>query len=113
MHFGELFEVCHERERDVVQRAVRLALARKVYVCDAVGVFDSGIACEPVQHQGEPLISFHVAGTFEEFIQHRADEILFGWDEARHRDFIGKLPTDQAIVIGEVDIHFYKQGRAG
>ncbi len=43
---------------------------------DAIGIFDFAVAGESVQHEGKPLIALHVAGTFEEFIERRADEIL-------------------------------------
>lgn len=109
LHFGELFEVRRERERDVVQRAVRLTRAREIDVRNTVGVFDAAVAGESVQHKRQSLIAFHVAGTFEEFIEHCADEILSRWDEARHWHFIRKLPADQAVVIGEVNIHLHEQ----
>lgn len=43
---------------------------------DAVGVFDLTIAGEAVEHEGKTLVALHVAWTFEEFIEHRADQIL-------------------------------------
>jgi len=109
LHFGELFEVLHERLRDGVQRAVRLAIAFEIHMRDAVGVFDLAVAVETVQDERETLIALHVAGTFEEFIEHRADEILRGWDESLHSHFVRQLPVDEAVVIGEIDIDFNEQ----
>jgi hypothetical protein len=45
-------------------------------VYDAVGVFDPVVAGEAVEHEGKTLVAFHVARTFEEFIEHCADQIL-------------------------------------
>ena len=106
MNFRELLEVLHERNGDVVQRAVRLALACEIDVRDAVGILNFAISCEAVQKEGKPLVAFHIAGTFEEFIEHGADEILCGGDKARDRHLIRKLPVDQAVVIREVNVHF-------
>lgn len=112
MHFGELLEVRHQRERDVIQRAVRLTCACEIDMRNAVGIFDAAIAVETVHNKRQPLIALHVAGTFEEFIEHRPDQILSGRDKARDRHFIRKLPADQAVVIGKVNIHLHEQRRA-
>lgn len=75
LHFGELFDIRHQRDRDVVQRAVRLTRAREIDVRDAIGIFDAAVASESVQHERKPLIALHAAGTFEEFIERCADKI--------------------------------------
>ena len=72
LHFGELFEIFCERARDVVKRAIRLAAARQIYMCNTVCKGELAIAREAVADQCQPLIAFDVTGTFEEFIEHRA-----------------------------------------
>lgn len=49
--------------------------AREIDVRDAVGIFDAAVAGKSVQHERKSLIAFHTAGTFEEFIERRADKI--------------------------------------
>jgi len=71
-----LFEVCRQRARDGVERAIRLAPAGEIYAGDAVGIFDFAVAGEPVRDQSQALVAFHVAGTFKVFIEHRADQVL-------------------------------------
>lgn len=72
----ELLEVRHERTGNGIERAVRLTIAREVDMGDTIREGEPAVACETIQHESKPLIAFHVAGTFEEFIQHRADEVL-------------------------------------
>lgn len=111
LHFGELFEIRHKGLCDGVQRAIRLTTTGEIDMHNAVGIFDFAVAVETVQHERETLVTFHVAGTFEVFIEYRADQIPCGWNEARHSDFIRQLPADQTIVICEVDIDFHEQWR--
>lgn len=80
---------------------------------NAVGVFDPAVSVEAVEHQGKSLVPFHVAGTLEIFIEHRADQILRRGDEARDRHFVGQIAANQAVVIGEVDGHLHEERRAG
>jgi len=42
---------------------------------NTVGKFEFAIAFEAVGYQGESLVAFHIAGTFEEFVQHRTDNV--------------------------------------
>lgn len=79
--------------------------ACKVYAGDAISIFDATVTGEAVQHEGQPLVTFHVAGTFEEFIERRADKVARGRHVTRHRNFVRQLTFDQAVVIGEVDIY--------
>ena len=72
---------------------------------DAVGVFDPAVAGKAVEHEGETLVAFHIAGTLEVFIEHGADQILRRGDEACDRDFIGHVAADQAVVVSEIDRH--------
>ena len=76
LHLGELFEVEHERERDGIERAVRLATAREIDVRNAIGKYQFVVTSETVEHEGKPLVAFDIAGTFEEFIEHAADQVL-------------------------------------
>jgi len=43
---------------------------------NAIGIGYLAITGETVENKCESLIAFHVARTFEEFIEHRADQIL-------------------------------------
>ena len=108
MNFRELFEVRHDRLSDGVQCSVRLATAREIDVRDAVCIFESAVSREAIEHERETLVAFHITRTLEVFIEHGADEVLRGGNKTRHRDLIGQLPANQAIVICEVNIHFYK-----
>ena len=107
MHFGELLEIFHQRTRDVVERAVRLAATRQVDMCNTISKGKSAVTREAIQNEREPLIPLDITRSFEELIEHRAQEIYVGWDKARHGDLIRKLPGDQTIVISEVDIDLH------
>jgi len=76
LNFGELLEVEHQRERDGVERAIRLTTAYKIHVRDAVGKCEFAIAIETIKHEGKSLVAFDIAWTLEIFIEHRADQIL-------------------------------------
>lgn len=82
---------------------------------DAVGKYNAPIARKPVGNQGKSLVSFHVTWAFEELIQRGGDQALRRDDITFHCHFIGKLPVDQAIVIGKVNsnasIHRCPRGR--
>lgn len=108
LDFRELFEVRHDRLCNGIQRAVRLTTTREIDVCNAACIFEFSVSGETIKHERETLIALHIARTFEVFIENRADQILFRWDKARHRHFVWQLPANQAVVISEVDIHFYK-----
>lgn len=112
LNIRELFEVDGQRARDGIERAVRLAVPGEVDVRDAVGIFESAVAGEAVEDEREPGVAFHVAGTFEEFVQRRPNEVLGGRDEARHRDLVRQFTIDEPFVIGKVDVHPHEQRRA-
>jgi hypothetical protein len=76
-------------------------------VRDTVGVGEPAIPRETIQHKRKSLIAFNIAWTLEEFIQHRADQILRRWDKARHRDLVGKSPVNETVVVCEVNVHFH------
>lgn len=76
MNFGELLEIEHQRERDGVERAVRLAATRKVNMHNTISKSDLAVACETVEHERKSLVAFDIARTFEVFIEDGADQIL-------------------------------------
>lgn len=76
LHLRELFEVEHKRERNSIERAIRLATAREINMRDAIRKDKFAVAGETVEHEGEPLVAFDIARTLEEFIEHAADQIL-------------------------------------
>lgn len=112
LHFGELFEVRHERQRNVVERAIRLTRAQEINMRDAVRKFDAAVASESVRDERQTLIALESVGTFEEFIQRGADEIARRGNGARHWNFIRQLTVEQAVVIGEINVHLQDQRRA-
>jgi hypothetical protein len=92
LNFGELFEVERERERNGIERAVRLATTREIYMRDTIGKCQFAVTGETIEYEGESLVALNIAWTFEIFIERGADQILGGWDKARRGDFIRKLP---------------------
>jgi hypothetical protein len=112
LHFGELFEIFSQWTRDVVERTIRLAAAHQIYMGNAIRKGKFTVTRETVEDQCQTPIPFDIAGSFEEFIEHRAQQILAGGDETRRSHLIRKLPTDQTFVICEVDIDFHIQRRA-
>ena len=79
---------------------------------NSVGILESAIPSETVQHQCQALIPFHIARSFEVFIEDCANNIALRWNKTRRSDFIRELATDQPIIIGEIDIDLDKQRRA-
>ncbi len=75
MNVGELFEVLHERARDGVKRAVRLAAAGEIDMRHPIGVFNLTVAGKTVEHEGQSLIALHAFGTLEVFIEHSANDV--------------------------------------
>ena len=69
LHFGELFEVFHERTRDVIKGAVRLTFAREIHLRHTIGKSQFAVTGEAIEYQRESLIAFDIAGAFEEFIE--------------------------------------------
>lgn len=76
MNFWKLFEVEHQRERDGVERTVRLATAREIDMRDTIGKGELTIASEAVEHERESLVAFDIARTFEVFIEDGTNQIL-------------------------------------
>lgn len=70
LHFGELFEIFGQRTCNVVQRAIRLAFASQIHVCNAIRKSQFAVTGETIEDEGESLVTFHIAWTFEEFLEH-------------------------------------------
>lgn len=117
LNVGELLEVECERARNIVERAVGLTTACEVDVRDTVGKFEFAVACEAIEDDGKSFVAFDVAGTFEEFVQDPADQVLRGRNKTRHWDLVGQFAVNEPFVICEVDIHFHVErcarGRGG
>lgn len=84
-----------------------MTFACEINVRDAIGIFQFGIAGKAVEDKRESLVSFYIAGPFEIFVQHRADQIPCGGNKACRARLIRKLPADQTIVVCEIDIHLH------
>ena len=112
LHFRELFEIFSQRTRNVVERAIRLACAHQIYMGNAIRKGKFTVTRETVEDKCETLIPFDIAVYLEEFIEHRAQQILAGGDKTRRSHLIRKLPADQTFVICEVDIDLHIQRRA-
>jgi hypothetical protein len=113
LNFRELFEIKHQRERDGIERTVRLAAAREIDMRNPIGKGKFAIAIEAIEYERESLVAFDSARTFEVFIEDSADQILGGGDKTLRGNLIWKLPGDQAVVICVVDIDLYKLRCAG
>ena len=68
-----MFEVERKRECNRIERAVRLTTAREIDMCNAIGKGEFAVAVETIEHEGESLIAFDIAWTFEIFIEHGTD----------------------------------------
>ena len=90
-----------------VKCSIRLTMTNEIDMQDTVSIRYFAIAGESVEDQRESLIAFHVARAFEEFIEHRANQVLRGGHKPCHTRFIGKLTADQAIVVRVIDIDFH------
>jgi len=75
LNLRELFEILYERLGNGVQRAVRLTTAREVDVRDTISKDKFAVAGKTIQHKRKPLIALDIAGSLEELVQHRADQI--------------------------------------
>lgn len=72
----ELLEARHQCVCNVVQCAIRLAAAHQIDMQAAIDKLQSAVAGKTVVDQRQTLVALHVAGTFEEFIEHRIDNVL-------------------------------------
>ena len=76
LNIRELLEVERERARDVVERAVGLAIACEIDVRDSIGKLEFAVTRETVEDERQPLVAFHVAGTIEKLVQDSANQVL-------------------------------------
>ncbi len=76
LNIGELFEIEDERARDVIERAIGLAIASEINMRDTISVFKFAIASEAIEDEGDAFVAFDTAGTFEEFVEDATDQIL-------------------------------------
>lgn len=53
-----------------------MTTAREIDVRHTIGKCEFAVAIETVEHEGEALVTFDIAGPFEIFIEHGADQIL-------------------------------------
>lgn len=75
LDLGELLEIQHQRAGDRVQRPIRLAIPGQVKVHTAIRKLHFAIAGKTIIDHRKSLVSLHIAGTFEEFIEHRLDDV--------------------------------------
>lgn len=76
LKLAELFQVGHQRLRDRIERAVRLAVPCQIDMHPTIRKNHVLIAGKAVVDHGKPLIALHIAWTLEELIQHREYGIL-------------------------------------
>jgi hypothetical protein len=56
-----------------------------------IGKDKPAIACKAVEYETQSLISFHVAGTFEELIEDSSDALFRGENDTRHGNLVREL----------------------
>ncbi len=44
-------------------------------MCNTIGISQPAVACKSIKYQRQPLIAFHIAWTFEVFVEDCADDI--------------------------------------
>ena len=71
LHLGELFEVFSQRARNIIERTIRLAFASQIHVCNAIRKRKLAVTGETVEDEGQSLVTFDIARSLEEFIEHR------------------------------------------
>jgi hypothetical protein len=76
LNLRELFEVFHQRAGNGIERAIRLTTAREINMRDTIGECEFTVAGKTVEHKSKTFVAFNIAGTFEIFIEHGADQIL-------------------------------------
>jgi len=72
----ELFEICHQRARDCVERSIRLAIPCEINIRASIPKDKPVIASKAIKDKTEPLVSFHNAGTLEELIEDRSNALF-------------------------------------
>ena len=76
LNLGELFEIYHQRAGDGVQRAIRLTTAREIDVRNTIGKCEFAVTSKTVEHERKSLVAFNITGSFEIFVEHRANQVL-------------------------------------
>lgn len=76
LHFGELFEIRHERLSNCVKRSIRLTIARQIKMRNAIGIYKAFIASKTVQNESKSPVALYIAGSLEEFVQDCADQVF-------------------------------------
>jgi hypothetical protein len=56
-----------------------------------IGKDKPAIACKAVEYETQSLISFHVAGTFEELIEDSSHALFRGENDTRHGNLVREL----------------------
>lgn len=81
-----MFEVGFQGLEDCIRHAVRLAIAREIHAQNSIGKDSFAITRKTVEDGDQTIVALSLAGTFEEFIKDRADQIRVGWNEPLHTD---------------------------
>src|SRR5215211_5303710 len=85
-------------------------MTHKVNVRHPIRIGNLAVTGEAVQDKCDTLLTFYIAWSPEEFIEHRADQVFRRRDKAGYGYLVGKLTLDQTVVVCEVDIHFHVEG---
>jgi len=76
LELGELFDIRHQETSDIIKGAIGLAIPCQIYIDSSIGKDKPLIPCKAIQDRCESLVTFHITGTFEEFIQHSRHTIF-------------------------------------
>ena len=76
LNLRELFNVRHQRASNIIEGAIGLTGSLQVNMHASICKDESAVPGKAVEHCGQSLVPFHIAGTFEEFIQHSSDMIF-------------------------------------
>ena len=71
-----MFEARHQRARDVIQRAIRNTISSQVHIHTTIRKLHFTVPRKPIGNHCQSLVPLHVAGTLEEFIKDRIDNML-------------------------------------
>ena len=70
LNLRELFDICHQGTSDIIKRAVRLTIPGQIHMNSSIGKDEPVIPGKAIQDRGKSLVTLHITGTFEEFVQH-------------------------------------------
>jgi hypothetical protein len=91
LNLRELFNIRHQRTSDVIERPIGLTVSLKINLDASIYQDQSAIPGKTVEHRGQALVPFHIAGTLEKLIEDGRDTIFGREDKTRYRDFIREL----------------------